>query len=189
VLGFFQPGAARSQGLLGGLRGSGVTPLARTGQLFLQLGDGGPQLCHRALRPGQRLGVGPAPLGLLRLAHRLLDPPQSRLEVLARVPRHGADLFPAFLDAAQRGPGGSDVRHRQQRLSLIEQLLLGLGVLAQRGVLGREHLRASGEELVLGSPEPLPQLRFGIPVRAPGRLPLAHQLAERAGGRAPVRRS
>ncbi len=62
-------------------------------------------------------------------------------------------------------------------------------MLAQRGVLGREHLGPRGEELVLGGPEALPQLGLGLPVGPPGSLPPAHQLAERAGGRAPVGRS
>jgi hypothetical protein len=188
VLGFFQPRAAGGQGLLGGPHGPGVVPLARLGQLVFQLRDGRAELGHGALRPGQRLGVGPAPLGLLGLAHRFLDPPQPGLQVLAGVPRHRADLLPPLLDAAQRGPGGPDVGHRQQPLGLVEQLLLGLGVLAQRGVLGREHLRAGGEELILRRPEALPKLGLGLPVRAPGPLPLAHQLAERAGGRPPLGR-
>ncbi len=189
MLGLFQPRAPGGQGFLGIVRGPGVAPVARPGQLLLKLRDGRAQLGHGALGPRQRLRVRPAPLGFLRLAHRLLDPPQSRLQVLARVPGHRPDLLPALLDAAQRGPGRADVGHRQQRLGLIEQLLLGLGVLAQRGVLGREHLGARGEELILGRPEALPQLGLGVPVGAAGRLPLTHQLAERTGGRSPLRGS
>ena len=83
MLGFFQPGAAGGEGFLGVARGPGVAPVARLGQLVLQLGDGRAQLRDRSLGPGQRLGVGAAPLGLLGLAYRLLDPPQPRLQVLA----------------------------------------------------------------------------------------------------------
>jgi hypothetical protein len=83
VFGFFQPGAAGGEGFLRVAHGPGVAPLARLGQAVLQLGNGGAQLGHGVLGPGQRLGVRPAPLGLFGLAYRLLDPPQARLQVLA----------------------------------------------------------------------------------------------------------
>ena len=186
VLGFGEPGPAGGQRFLGGALGPVVTAFARPGELLLELGDGRAQLGHRALGPCQRLRVGSAPLGFLRLSQRVLDPPQPGFQVLTGVSWHRPDLLPLLLDAAQRGPGRADVGHRQQRLGLAEQLLLGLCVLAQRGVLGREHLGTGGEELVLGRPEPLPQFGLGIPVRPTGALPLLHQFTERAGGRTPL---
>jgi hypothetical protein len=156
VLGFCEPGPAGGQGLLGAPRGRGVTSVARPGQLLLQLGDGRPQLSYRPLGPGQRFWIRPAPLRLFGLAYRVLDPPEPGLQVFPGVSRHRPDLLPPFLDAAQRRPGGADVGDRQQSLGLLEQLLLGLGVLAQLSVLGREHLGTGVEELVLGPPEALP---------------------------------
>ena len=186
MLGFGEPGPAGGEGLLGALRGCGVAPFARLGQLLLQLGDGRAQLSHRPLGPRQRFGIRPVPLRLFGLAYGVLDPPEPGLQVFPGVPRHRPDLLPSFLDAAQRRPGGADIGDRQQSLGLIEQLLLGLGVLAQLSVLGREDLRTGVEELVLGRPEALPQLGLGIPVCSSGRFPQPHQLAVRAGGRAPV---
>jgi hypothetical protein len=83
VLGFFEPGAAGGEGFLRVAHGPGVAPLARLGQPVFQLSDGGAQLGHGVLGPGQRFGVRPAPLGLFGLAYRLLDPAQPRLQVLA----------------------------------------------------------------------------------------------------------
>jgi len=83
VLGFRQPGAAGGERLLGAAHGPVVAPLTRLGQLLFQLGDGRAQLGHGVLSPRQRLGVGAAPLSLLGLAHRLLDPPQPGFQVLA----------------------------------------------------------------------------------------------------------
>jgi len=76
VLGFFQPGAAGGEGFLGAIRGPGVAAVAGGGQLLLELRDGRAQLGHGALGPGQCLRIRPAPLGFLRLAHGVLDPPQ-----------------------------------------------------------------------------------------------------------------
>ena len=81
---------------------------------------------------------------------------------------------------------GAPVGHRQQRLRLDQQLLLGGGVDAELGLLGREHLRAGREELVLGAAEPLPQLGLVVPAGPAGFLPLPHQLAVGAGRPGPV---
>jgi len=105
VLGFFQPGAACGQGFLGVALGARVALGLGLGQLLLELGDGRAQLRDGALRPGQGLGVRPAPLGFLGLADRVLDSPQPRFQVLARFPGYRPDLLPLLLDAAQRGLG------------------------------------------------------------------------------------
>ena len=113
----------------------GVAAIAGRATCCSSWGDGRPQLRHRALGPGQRLRAGPAPLVLLGLAYRVLHPPQPGFQLLTGVPRHGADLLPALLDAAQRGTGGPYAGDRQQRLGLLEQFLLGGGVLMQKDSL------------------------------------------------------
>ena len=103
-----------------------------------------------------------------------------------RPPGDRPGLLPAFLDPAQRRPGGPDVGDRDELARLFQQLRLDRRVLAQRRVLGREHFRPGGEERVLRGLEPGPQ---GVLIRAggpAGRLPLPHQLAEGGSGGRPV---
>jgi len=83
VLGFLQPGPAGGQGFLGVALGPRVAPVPGLAQLLLELGNGRAQLGDGALGPGQGLRVGPAPLGFLGLAYRVLDPSQAALQVLA----------------------------------------------------------------------------------------------------------
>jgi hypothetical protein len=186
ALGFHEPGAAGVQGLLRLLHALRVARLLRLGQLAFQPGDGAADLVHRAPGARQRLRVGAPPLGVLRLAHRILDPAQPRLEPLVCLPRHRAGLLPAFLDAPQGGARGADIGHRDEFPGLLEQLGLDVGVLTQRGVLRRVHLRPGTEEGVLRDLEPVPQLvlvRPGCPAR---RLPGPHQFTEGGGGGGPV---
>ena len=64
--------------------------------------------------------------------------------------------------------------------------VLTVGVLAQRGVLRRVHLRPGPEEGVLRGLEPAPQLVLVRPGRPARRLPGPHQLTEGGGGGGPV---
>ena len=51
---------------------------------------------------------------VLGLADRVLDPAQALLQAVVRLTGDRPGLLPAFLDGAQRGPGGPHVGHRDQ---------------------------------------------------------------------------
>ena len=133
-------------------------------------------------------GVAAAPLLVLDRADGLLDLPHPALEVLHPVARHLAGGVPAVGEVAEGLLGGVEVGDRDERLGLDEDLLLDLGVggelLVERGVGGV----AGTEERVLRAAEALPELVVDLARRRAGGLPLAHQVAVAAGGRAPLGR-
>src|SRR5690625_1742517 len=137
-----QPRAARLQCLFV-LLGLALVPLGPgLVQLALQTRDGRGELVHRVLGPGPRLGAGAFPLGLLVLAHTVLDLAEGALELVANVTGELAGLLPGFLELTQaraRPPRVGDLR--DLRLGLLQEFLLGLGVDPQLGVaLGEDRV-------------------------------------------------
>ena len=122
-------------------------------------------------------------------ADGLLDRADPALELLHPVARDLAGGVPAVGEVAEGLLGGVEVGDREQRLGLDEQRLLDLGVGGELRVQGRRWPRRGRRRRCPGRRGTASRARRRRPCGAgAGGLPLAHQVAVAAGGRAPVGR-
>src|SRR5260221_10989698 len=130
LLRFGQPCPPGRQGRRRAVAGRLVTLLVCAVELTLKVLDRLADLVDRVPGPGQRLGIGPAPLDVLGPADGVVHLLHAALQPLLSLPGNGPDLVPALVDRTERGARGLRVSHRKRLLCLGEQLALSRGSLA-----------------------------------------------------------